>query len=78
MVVPVERAAGAEELLSVMGDEQAQACAFYLLAELAWISVRWRTGQGMDDLVQGAVGQGVLVAGVHEGAVGDRGVCRVR
>ncbi|MEV6304552.1 superoxide dismutase [Actinoplanes sp. NPDC051861] len=44
--------AGAEELLTAMGDERARARGFCLLAELALNLVRARTGQTMDDLVR--------------------------
>ncbi|XVV13971.1 superoxide dismutase [Actinoplanes sp. CA-131856] len=44
--------AGAEELLTSMGDSQAQARGFCLLAELALSLVRTQTGQSMDELVQ--------------------------
>jgi Fe-Mn family superoxide dismutase len=44
--------AGAEELLSSMGDENVRTRGFMLLAELALTLVRSQSGQDMDELVQ--------------------------
>ncbi|WP_410813950.1 superoxide dismutase [Micromonospora sp. 067-2] len=44
--------AGAEELMSAFGTEQARTLGFYLLADLALGLVKAQSGQSMDELVR--------------------------